>query len=50
MDAHTNMSIGGRINFTKMLLKKLKILTLTYLLMNMMLVNVNIKFYALIMI
>jgi len=55
MDAYTNMYVDGHINFTKdvddLLMKKLKILTLTYLLMDMtMVLNVNIMFYLLMMI
>ena len=43
-DAHSNMSTDGHINFAKDLMKKLKILTQTYLLMDMlMMLNVNIK-------
>ena len=47
-DAHSNMSTDGHINFAKDLMKKLKILTQTYLLMDiLMLLNVNIKLYSL---
>ena len=47
-DAHSNMST---ILLKMLLMKKLKIITHTYLLMNMlMMLNVNIKFYLLMMI
>ena len=47
-DCHSNMSTDGHIKDVAELMKKLKILTQTYLLMDMlMLLNVNIKLYSL---
>jgi len=50
-DAHNNLSTDISILLKMLLMKKLKILTHSYLLMNMlMMLNDNIKFYLLMMI